>query len=76
MYDKSLMIIRELDMAFFIYLYYNFLHVSSARLYCIILCIVVDDGKLRMIVTETSMLSDGEANGKVTCKVVVGKCVD
>ena len=76
MNDKSLMTIRELEMAFFIYLYYEFLHVSSAHLYWIILCIVVDDGKLRMIVTETSMLSDGEANGKVTCKVVVGKYID
>lgn len=29
-----------------------------------------------MEVTETTMLSDGEADGKVTCKVVVGKWVN
>ena len=31
-----------------------------------------DDGKLKMEVTETTMAQDGEAAGKVTCKVIVG----
>ena len=34
--------------------------------------LLADDGKLKMEVTETTMAQDGEAAGKVTCKVIVG----
>ena len=44
------------------YSFYNLLHVC------------LDDGKLKMEVTGTTMATGGEAKGQVTCKVIVGKC--
>lgn len=44
------------------YSFYNLIHVC------------LDDGKLKMEVTGTTMATGGEAKGQVTCKVIVGKC--
>jgi hypothetical protein len=43
------------------YSFYNLLHVC------------LDDGKLKMEVTGTTMATGGEAKGQVTCKVIVGR---
>ena len=34
---------------------------------------LLDDGKLKMEVTGTTMATGGEAKGQVTCKVIVGE---
>lgn len=51
--------------------YYHSLHYCN-YFYRFLSC-CVDDGKLKMEVLETTMAELGEATGRVTCKVIVGK---